>query len=106
MATTCPDVISWSTVIQLSRHFSNSAGSSAAKMALNRSCDGIPSEGPQALDFLKVKKLPLQFGRQARDPARGRQRARRSRQRLAGLPFEPAAPVLQGERQTRFIAPV
>ena len=42
MATTCPEVISCSVVIQLSRHLSNSAGSSAAKMALNRSCDGIP----------------------------------------------------------------
>ena len=42
MATTCPAVISCSAVIQLSRHFSNSAGLSAAKMALNRSCDGMP----------------------------------------------------------------
>ena len=42
MATTCPAVISCSAVIQLSRHFSNSAGLSAAKMALKRSCEGMP----------------------------------------------------------------
>ena len=42
MATTCPAVISCSAVIQLSRHFSNSAGLIAAKMALKRSCEGMP----------------------------------------------------------------
>jgi hypothetical protein len=42
MATTCPAVISCSAVIQLNRHRSNSAGTSAASTALNRSCDGMP----------------------------------------------------------------
>ena len=42
MATTCPAVTSCSAVIQLSRHLSNSAGLSAAKTALNRSCEGMP----------------------------------------------------------------
>ena len=42
MATTCPPVISCSAVIQLSKHFSNSAGLIAARIALKRSCDGMP----------------------------------------------------------------
>ena len=42
MATNWPAVISCNAVIQLSRHFSNSAGLIAAKIALNRSCEGMP----------------------------------------------------------------
>ena len=42
MAITCPSVTSCKAVIQLSKHFSNSAGLMAAKIALKRSCDGIP----------------------------------------------------------------
>jgi len=44
IAITCPSVTSCSVVIQESKHFSNSAGLSAAKMALKRSCDGTPAE--------------------------------------------------------------
>jgi hypothetical protein len=43
MATTFPAVTSCSEVIQLSRHFSNSAGLRALKTALKRSCDGMPA---------------------------------------------------------------
>ena len=41
-----PCVTLWSEVIELSRHRSNSAGSRAAKIALNRSWDRIPAERP------------------------------------------------------------
>ena len=53
MAITCPSVISCRAVIQLSRHFSNSAGLIAAKIALKRSCDGMPA--------LQIEKLRQPF---------------------------------------------
>jgi hypothetical protein len=43
MATICPWVISCRAVIQLSRHFSNSAGSSVPRTRLKQSCDGMPA---------------------------------------------------------------
>src|SRR3954465_14513298 len=42
MATSCPAVTSCSEVTQLSRHRSNSSGLMALKMALKRSCEGMP----------------------------------------------------------------
>src|SRR3989304_6803577 len=43
MATTCPSVTSCNAVIQLNKHFSNSAGLMARKIALKRSWDGMPA---------------------------------------------------------------
>src|SRR3972149_540471 len=44
MATTWPCVTSCNAVIQLNRHFSNSAGWIAPRMAVKRSCGGMRAE--------------------------------------------------------------
>ena len=44
MATSCPAVTSCSAVIQDTRHRSNGSGLSVRKMALKRSCEGMPLE--------------------------------------------------------------
>ena len=61
IAITWPSVASWTAWIQLSRHRSNSARDSIEKIALNRSCDGIPR--PQVEDLSKPSPLlPTEVG--------------------------------------------